>query len=92
MRAALAAHAGRLDPSAALEMGTLGGARALGMADRVGSLEAGKDADLIAVDARGIRAANPVGSLLAGVRGEDVLLSLIAGEIRHNRAEMVACA
>lgn len=92
MRAALAAHAGRLDPSAALEMGTLGGARALGMADRVGSLEAGKDADLIAVAAGGVRAADPVGSLVAEVRGRDVLLSLIAGEIRYNRAEVVACA
>jgi len=92
MRAALAAHAGRLDPSAALEMGTLGGARALGMADRVGSLEAGKDADLIAVAARGVRAADPVGSLVAEVQGQDVLLSLIAGEIRYNRTEVVACA
>jgi len=92
MRAALAAHAGRLDPSAALEMGTRGGARALGMADRVGSLEAGKDADLIAVDARGVRAADPVGSLVAEARGQDVLLSLIAGEIRYNRTEVVACA
>lgn len=92
MRAALAAHAGRLDPSAALEMGTLGGARALGMADRVGSLEAGKDADLIAVAGGGVRAGDPVGSLLARVQGEDVLLSLIAGEIRYNRTEVAACA
>ena len=92
MRAALAAHAGRLDPSAALEMGTLGGARALDMADRVGSLEAGKDADLIAVAAGGVRADDPIGSLLARVRGEDVLLSLIAGEIRYNRTEVAACA
>ena len=92
MRAALAAQAGRLDPPAALEMGTLGGARALGMADRVGSLEAGKDADVIAVAAGGLRAGDPVGSLLARVRGEDVLLSLIAGEIRYNRTEVAACA
>ena len=62
------------------------------MADRVGSLEAGKDADLIAVAARGVRAADPVGSLVAEVQGQDVLLSLIAGEIRYNRTEVVACA
>ena len=33
-----------------LRMGTLGGASVLGLADRIGSLEAGKEADVIAVD------------------------------------------
>lgn len=34
----------------ALEMATIGGAEAIGMADRIGSLEEGKQADLILVD------------------------------------------
>lgn len=38
-------------PAAAiLEASTLGGARALGLADRIGSIEPGKDADIVAFD------------------------------------------
>lgn len=91
MRAALAAHGGRLTPETVLEMGTRGGARALGMAEWVGSLEAGKRADVIAVAAEGIAAADPVGSLLEGTRGEDVVLTLIDGAVRHRRTEAVPC-
>ena len=39
-----------LDPLDWLRMGTLDGARTLGLGDAIGSLEAGKEADLIVID------------------------------------------
>lgn len=47
---ASAANPAALDATATLEMATLGGARALGLADEIGSLVVGKQADLIAID------------------------------------------
>lgn len=50
-----------LDPLGWLRLGTLSGAEALGWDERIGSLESGKEADLIAVDPR----------MVAPVRGVD---------------------
>jgi 5-methylthioadenosine/S-adenosylhomocysteine deaminase len=86
MRAVLDAHA--LPPAAVLRMGTLGGAQALGLHAEVGSLTAGKRADLIAVSVASMSPRDPEGSLLAGTRGAELLLSLIDGERRFCRPEV----
>ena len=75
--------------AAALEMATRGGARVLGMERQVGSLEAGKRADLIVVDARGARHTpmyDPVSHLVYVTRGDDVETVIVHGRtIMRNR-------
>jgi 5-methylthioadenosine/S-adenosylhomocysteine deaminase len=67
-----------------LELATIGGARALGMADRLGSLEAGKLADLIVVSMASARQApiyNAVSHLVYVTRGDDVQTSIVNGAV-----------
>ncbi len=69
---------------AALEMATLGGARALGLDRRVGSLETGKEADLVVVGMRGARQTpmyNPVSHLVYVARGGDVTATVVRGKV-----------
>jgi 5-methylthioadenosine/S-adenosylhomocysteine deaminase len=70
--------------AAVLEMATLGGARALGMEDRLGSLEAGKRADLIVVDLSEPRLHplyDPVSHLVYAAKGADVRHVVIEGNV-----------
>ena len=89
MRLAATLQAVRRAPGAltardALWMATREGARALGLEDEIGSIEAGKRADLILVDrdrAHLAPDADPWSSLVYAARGTDVRLTMVDGEI-----------
>ena len=72
-----------LPAKAVLAMGTIEGARALGMHDQIGSLEAGKRADLIVVSTAGARQTplyDPVSHLVYVARGADVTTTIVNGK------------
>ena len=76
-----------------LDLATIEGARALGVADKVGSIEAGKQADLIVVDARAPNlvpihgAATVISDLVYSVKGANVDTSIVAGKILMKNRE-----
>lgn len=77
----------------ALEMATLGGARVLGTEGVVGSIEAGKRADLIAVDMEHSHFApidDPVSALVYGANQEDVFFTMIDGTVVYDRKQFVS--
>ena len=68
----------------ALEMATMGGARALGMGDRIGSLEPGKRADLIVVSMNSARQTpmyDPISHLVYTTHGDDVRTTIVHGKV-----------
>ncbi len=74
--------ASRLSAQEALTMATLGGARALGIADRIGSIVPGKAADLIAVDLEAIETLphyDPASALIYSAGREQITDSWVAG-------------
>jgi len=79
----------RMDPTAmdaatTLKAATMGGAAVLGAEGEIGSLEAGKKADLIVLDLNQPHLTpiyNPVSHLVYAARGSDVVHSVIGGRI-----------
>ena len=77
------------DPTAvsartALDMATIGGAKALQMDRLIGSLEPGKRADLIAVSVSSARQTplyDPVSHLVYATRGDDVRTTIVDGKV-----------
>ena len=91
----LAKHATH-DPTAvpaqtALDMATIGGARALGMEKLIGSLEVGKRADLITVSmgaARQTPMYDPISHLVYVTRGDDVRSTIVNGKVLMKNREL----
>jgi cytosine/adenosine deaminase-related metal-dependent hydrolase len=85
------ARAGRPDAltaAEALELGTLGSARALGLEPEIGSLVPGKRADLAVVSLAGsvyLPWEEPAGALVFGGSPERVLATYVGGELRYER-------
>ena len=68
----------------ALDLATIGGARALGMEKAIGSLEPGKRADLITVSMRAPRQTplyDPISHIVYVTRGDDVRTTIVNGKV-----------
>ena len=70
-----------------LHLATLGGANAMGLSSRIGSLTPGKQADVIAVrldQPHAVPATDPYSALVYSACASDVLFTLCAGEIIYD--------
>ncbi|HEX7118790.1 MAG TPA: amidohydrolase family protein [Longimicrobiales bacterium] len=78
-------HSGCVLPAETLlRLATLDGARVLGLDDRIGSLEPGKDADLCAVSFAGAHVVpvhDPASALFHAARASDVILTAVRGRV-----------
>jgi 5-methylthioadenosine/S-adenosylhomocysteine deaminase len=71
-------------PSTVFQMATMGGARAMGLQDEIGSIEIGKRADLVAFDFRRPHLTpniNPLGNIVHVAQGRDVEMVVVDGDI-----------
>lgn len=76
-----------LNAQTMLEMATLGGAVALGIQDKVGSLEPAKAADICVVqlqDLHNIPFYDPYNALVYAARASDVVYTCIDGDVRYD--------
>jgi cytosine/adenosine deaminase-related metal-dependent hydrolase len=87
---ARARRADALSASEALELATLGSARALGLDSDVGSLTPGKRADLTVVSLEGspyLPWEDPAAAVVFGGSPERVVLTAVDGEVRYKEGE-----
>lgn len=77
-----------LDSTTMLEVATIGGARALKIDDKVGSLDIGKCADVIAVDLSGSHqtpTTDPISAVVNTCNGTDVMMTMVGGNVLYER-------
>src|SRR5215469_10196792 len=87
--AALIHKAATLDPlimpaETVLELATINGARALGLEHEIGSLEAGKKADLVVIDLNHLHTVpsmNPISTLVYAATGGNVDMVVVDGQV-----------
>lgn len=80
-----------LQPSELLRMMTLDGARSLKLDDQIGSLEAGKQADLAVIDLSGAHNMphyDPAAAMVWSCSGRDVTLTMAAGQILYENGRV----
>ena len=81
-----------LPATTALEMATINGARALGLEKQIGSLEAGKRADLVVVSTASARLTpiyDPVSHLVYAAQGDDVRTVMVNGRVLMRDRKML---
>lgn len=81
-----------LPAATVLEMATIQGARALGLERQIGSLEAGKRADLVVVSTSNARLTpmyDPVSHLVYAAHGEDVRTVMVNGRVLMRDRKML---
>ncbi|HEX5515546.1 MAG TPA: TRZ/ATZ family hydrolase, partial [Gammaproteobacteria bacterium] len=89
---AVANDAAAIPAHAALAMATINGARALGLADQIGSLEPGKAADVVAVDFGGIDSApiyHPLSQLVYASNRNQISDVWIAGRQQLRNGSLI---